>query len=912
MRSGPEIQAALRKFIEAWATYEGTERAEAQTFLNELFACYGSDRKGVGAKFEHFKASAGFMDLLWPTVCIFEMKAPSRAKTLHQAREQVLHYWQESSDPDSDLPAARWVILCAFQRFEVWEPGRFPSKPRLSFDIEELADRYEALQFLSGPAQEPVFVDHYRDLTSEAAEAVATVYRSLRDRSAAPVDEVQRFLLQTVWTLFAEDLGMLDGHPLQKTVNLLQRDTTRTPAAELGLLFRVLNQKGSHNRNGLLAGTRYVNGDLFKNPSAVDLNRAELDALAKAAEYDWRKVNPTIFGSLMEGVLTADRRRELGAHYTHEADILKIVVPTISRPWRERIDAVLSPSEGRALLEELCAFTVLDPACGCGNFLYIAYRELRSLESYLKVKIALLSAEQGLPTSSSPLPFYPIKNLYGIEIEPISVLLTRVTLWMGQRQMIELYGEAEAPLPLTDLAGIVRGDALVTEWPATDCIIGNPPFLGDRNIRRVRGDSYTEWLSKNFGVGVKDYCVYWFRKAHEHLKPGQRAGLVGTNSVAQNRARSASLQYILDNGGSITDAVKSQRWPGEANVYVSLVNWQKGSTANDPQAMLDGHPSPPIGGDLRAATDRGLARILAPNAGRAFYGPVPIGKGFVVTAEVAASLIEQDSANRDVVRPFLTGADIVRSVGSRARRWCIDFGTMTLEQAQKYPAPLAVLRRDVKPERERNNRPQYRRNWWLFGEPCKDMRRAIGGLDRHIVGVSTGKRAAFVWSSSGISMNNSTVVFAFDDDFSMGVLQSRSHRAWALSQSSTLKEDLRYTPSSVFNTFPWPSPTRPRRVAVEEAVRELISTRASICEQEQIGLTTFWNRVDEGGYAHVTKLQGKLDAAVARAYGWPQATVHDDDEIVRRLLDLNHEIAQGGLPYVPFGSTDALSGTLGS
>ncbi len=274
-------------------------------------------------------------------------------------------------------------------------------------------------------------------------------------------------------------------------------------------------------------------------------------------------------------MLGHDRRWELGAHYTHEVDILKIVEPTIVRPWLQRIDACSTPTQARALLDELCSFRVLDPACGCGNFLYVAYRELRSLEHQLKTRITTLAAEQGLPKPPGPWPYYRLSNLQGIDIERIAVLIARVTLWMGHRQMIDHFGEAEPVLPLVDMSSIRVADALRVDWPATDAIVGNPPFLGSQHIRGAFGDDYVDWLKKSFGVGVKDFCTYWFRKAHDHLLPGQRAGLVETNSISQNRARSASLDYIVANGGTITGAVSTQKWPGEAKVHVSLVNWAK-------------------------------------------------------------------------------------------------------------------------------------------------------------------------------------------------------------------------------------------------------------------------------------------------------------------------------------------------
>jgi hypothetical protein len=892
--SGPEIQANLRAFVGRWNDYAGTEKSEAQTFLNELFTCYGTDRREVGARFEDFAAMAGFMDLHWPGVCIIEMKRPG--VVLDTVRGQVERYRLESSDPANDIPAARYVVICSFQKFEIWQPGEFPKAPRAVLDLVDLPDRYDVLNFLVGPNVEPSFVAHDRELTKEAAGFVAQVYESLVDRVAAPAQDIQRFIMQSVWCMFAEDLRMLSDWPFDRIVRRLLKETEPNSAKELGFLFRVLNQKGAQNRTGELAGTAYVNGDLFAEPAEVMLNRSELTLLAKATEFDWGQVDPTIFGSLMEGVL-GDRRWELGAHYTHEVDIMKIVGPTIVRPWQARIDAAETPQQARDLLDELCAFRVLDPACGCGNFLYVAYRELRALESQLKQRIRDLARDTGLSEPPGPWPYVPLTNMQGIELEPTSALIARVTLWMGHRQMIELYGEAEKPLPLVTLSSIQTADALRVPWPETDCIVGNPPFLGDRHLRSSLGDAYVDWLSASFGIGVKDLCVYWFRLAVEHLKPGQRAGLVGTNSISQNRARSASLDYVTATG-HITDAVSSQKWPGDAKVHVSLVNWVKGQAEID-TVVLDGVDVEVIGPDLRDR--RTVVQKLSPNNSRAFYGPVPIGKGFVVDGDRAGELLVESPAAGEVVRPYITGADIADSVDQSPSRWTIDFGTLALEQAMKFATPLAIVREKVRPERERNRRASYRNRWWQFGEPCIEMRSTISGLQRFVLGLSTGKRPLFVWGEAGWSMNNSTVVFAFDDDFSMGVLQSRAHVAWAWHQSSTLKGDLRYTPSSVFMTFPWPDRATPeQRARVAQACRDLLEHRGALCVEHQVGLTALYNAMDDGAHEHLRSLHRELDEAVAACYGWEKAVAQDDAEIVRRLTELNHRISEGELTYHPF------------
>jgi hypothetical protein len=898
VRSGLEIQAALAAFVAKWSGYAGTEKAEAQTFLNELFACYGSDRSEVGALFEDFATSAGFMDLHWPGVLIVEMKAPT--VEVEKARDQRQRYWLESSNPEAGIPAARWVIACNFREFEIWEPGRFPGAARARFTLAELPDRYDALLFLQSETIEPVFAEHRRELTTDAARHIADLYTSLADRAAAPIDEIQRFTMQMVWCLFAEDLGMLDGYPLQATILELLASPQPDSARDIGYLFELLNQKGDHNRQGRYAGTRYVNGELFARPAKVLMTKPELEHLKKASEFDWRAVDPTIFGSLMEGILGDERRERLGAHYTHEADIMKIVGPTIVRPWRERVEATSTPAEVRALLDELVTFRVLDPACGCGNFLYVAYRELRGLEFELKQRYARLCAEQGEPVASD-LPFYPLTNIKGIDIEQVAVMVARVTLWMGHRQMVERFGPAEPVLPLTDLSGVRAIDALQADWPEVDAIIGNPPFLGSQLLRANLGDGYLRWLSSTFGVGIKDLCVYWFRKAHDHLKPGQRAGLVGTNSISQNTAREASLDYIVEKGGVITDAVSSQRWPGDAKVHVSLVNWVKQPTEPVEQFVLDGDEVSGITSSLReGGADAWKPQPLASNRDRCFIGASLHGGGFRLAPEELQTLGLEPSS---VLKRFLDGKDIVSRVDQSPSRWVVDFGTMGLEAAARYPKELALVRARVKPERDENRRVLYRQKWWLHGETRPGMRAAVSELGRFAVSTRTGKRLLMTWQKNDTLPSDANVVFAFDDDYSMGILLSKAHDAWAWAQSSTLKGDLRYTPTTVFATFPWPDPVTPeQREVVASASAALYARRSELCREHKMGLTALYNLMDEGGFTDLAALHKKLDVAVAAAYGWPASVAQDSAELVRRLTALNREIVMSGRSYNPFSA----------
>jgi hypothetical protein len=904
MRSGEEIQGDLRNFVVRWRDYSGSERSEAQTFLNELIHCYGADRKMVGARFEDAHTATGIMDLHWPEVCIVEMKAPYRAGKLAEHRKQALDYWHSSDDAVLNRAAPPYVVLCAFRRFEIWEPGQFPSAPRSDFTLDELPDNYEKLLFLTGTDQEPLFGNSYKELTAEAAKAVVELYQALLLRKAQAQATLRQFLLQIVWCLFAEDVGMLEGHPLQRIVEDLVHHPKRSSYVDLGALFDVLNDPTDFGRNGVLRGTRYVNGSLFSRAAKVHLDPNELAVLVEAAHSGWGKVDPAIFGSLMEGCLGRDRRWELGAHYTHEVDIMKIVRPTILHPWRSRINATKTVADVQRVLEELCAFRVLDPACGCGNFLYVAYRELRRLEHELKERLARVAQQTGMQAPDRlGLPYYRLGNLRGIDIEPTAVLIARLTLWMGQRQMIDRFGPAEPSLPLVDLSSIQVGDALQKPWPVTDCIIGNPPFLGSQHVRAARGDAYVDWLKRTFKVGVKDYCVYWFRKAHDHLTANQRAGLVGTNSISQNRAREASLEYIASSGGIITDAVSTQKWPGDAKVHVSLVSWIKAPTSAPMTFVLDGKSVDGITPELRTPDhSTGVVTELEGNKGRCFQGPIPVGDGFIISADEAHNLLKVREINyRAVVRPYLTSDDLAEDPRQVGRRWIIDFARLPLEEAMRYPAALKIVRERVKPGRARNRDKGFREKWWLFGRPRIEMRAALNGFVRYVAGIRHGKRLLFIWCEPWTLASDATNVFAFDDDYAMGILSSSTHAAWAWSRSSTIKGDLRYTPSSVFESFPWPDPTTDeQQERIADVSRNVIARRQQICAANSFGLTTLYNLVDEGAYTDLKALHRELDEAVAAAYGWPNAVAQDGDEIVQRLLILNREIAAGTREYDPF------------
>lgn len=896
---GEQIRADLNRFVARWSLRDGYERGEAQTFLTELFACYGQRLSDV-AKFEHFQ-DGRFVDLIWPRICIIEMKSAGEVKRLAKHRSQALRYWREAANAKENVPAPQYVVLCAFKRFEVWEPGRFPNEPMVEFELEELPDRYTSLLFLAG--DEPVFAARQEAVTMEAVGRLADLFQQLEQRGEGDPQTRRRFILQTVWCMFAEDLGQIPGHRFTSIVDDLIANPRHSSADDLGRLFEYLNDPSPERpSHGLYAGVPHANGSLFKEPSRIDLAPEELALLREVSASNWREVQPSIFGSLLQGVFGHDKQWQLGAHYTHESEIQKIVGPTIVEPWTRRIEGLASYKEVRRAQQDLLNYVVLDPACGSGNFLYVAYRELRRIEVALGERANELAMAEGRPAQQGLSAFFPLQNMRGIEIEQFGVDLARVTLWMGHRLAVEELELDESTLPLVNLSGIRRADALQVEWDEANAIIGNPPYHGSQNLRQVLDDEYVEWLRDHFDAGLKDLCVYWFRRAADQMRPGDRAGLVGTNSISQNRARGASLNYVVEKGGVITDAVSRQKWPGEAVVNVSIVNWVQQPDESPEEFVLDGEVVEGINTRLRESK---LAieeyEPLQPNLGRSFQGPIPAGDFYLTREEAEEILTGADAEYADVVRPYLIGDDITEEPEQRPRRFIVDFGFMPLEEAMKYPAALKVVREQVKPARDTNRDKGFREYWWRFGRPRGEMRRAIERLTRYITGNAQGKRFLFCWVEPAVCPSNLTNVFAFDDDYSMGILTSSTHGAWAHSESSTLEDRPRYTPTSCFETFPWPQPTADLKREIGAIAKELIELRQAICVEKEIGLTVLYNQVDEGAWSEIADLHRRLDAAVAVSYGWDSAVAQDPLEIKARLADLHRRI-QDGLQYEPFSA----------
>jgi hypothetical protein len=904
-RSIEDIRAALVELADRWVTYEGTERSASQTFLNQLLAAYSgsNDVMDAGARFEEFGArdeGSGFMDLYWRDVVIIEMKAPSQSRRLDQHRAQALDYWRNSANSDKGIAAPPYLVLCSIKQFEVWEPGRYPNGPVDTFSLAELPDRVESLLFLAG--RKPIFGGPGAAVTEQAAEHMVKLYFSLLERRAVPPEELRRFVVQTVWTLFAEDLGLVEGKPLETLIRSLLADQTRSTAVDLADLYRRFNIQDDERRNrGRNQAVPYVNGDLFAETSEVHLETNELEHLLAASRFDWRYVDPTVFGSLLEGCLGKNHRWELGAHYTNEQDIMTIVGPVIVRPWVKRIEGTTSFKEAVKLHDELCQFKILDPAMGCGNFLSVAYRELRRLELRLHDRMGEHAKKEG-GQPRLDMQWFPLSNIQGIEIDPFAVDIAKTTLWMTHALESRRHGLAEPVLPLPSLTSLVCADSLKTEWPETDAVIGNPPFHGDRNLRKVVGDDYIDWLKQEFGVGVKDHCVYFFIKAARELKPGQRAGFVATNTIAQAKSRDATLAPIVASGSTITEAISSKPWSGEAKVFVSIVCWQKNPCDAD-VFVLDGKHVSGITPSLTEGLVHREAKKLSANAGQCFTGFYTRGMGFVITPEEASVLIAKGGDSyREVVAPFINGENMVRRQNQDPSRWVIDMADMPLEiAATRFPLALDILRQRVLPERQ--NDPEQMKRWWQFWNTRMGIRKAVKDMPRFAICGLTGKRLLLSWAEPNWRPSHACGVFAFDDDYSFGVCTSKLHELWARANGSSLKGDLRYTPSTVFETFPFPKPSESQRARISAAAQSIIPFRRVACDSIGAGLTKVYNLMDDGGFVELKAAHRELDLAVADAYGWNATLLDNPAELLDALFDLNAKYAADP-NYAPFGKTD--------
>ena len=760
---------ALQDFVKFHATLKGDEKSESQIFLDRFFQAF--HHKGaieVGAVYEQrvkkgsAKGKTGYADLVWKRPeskgkggVLIEMK--KRGEDLNKHYSQALQYW---TNLVPDRP--RYVVLCNFDEFWIYDFNLQVDTPVDVIANADLPNRSSAFRFMEIAVDvTPTFRNNLVEVTKTAAKRLGGFYKDLKKRGEKSGEftaiDAQKFVLQCVLAMFAEDRGLL---PNDMFLSCLQdcREGANTYDV-LGGLFQAMNRKGV-TPSGRYKGVDYFNGGLFADVQEIELTAKEIEILETAATDDWGKIRPAIFGTIFEASSEGDERKKTGMHFTSEGDIMKIVIPTITRYWEDKIESANTISELNNLQVELQSYRVLDPACGSGNFLYLAYQELKRIEMLLIEKI---SSKQRSPLRSQQIKMGLVtpNQFFGMDINPFAVELARVTLMIARKVAIDKHRLSEPALPLDTLdQNIVCQDALFTDWVKADAIIGNPPFLGGKKLRQELGDEYVEKVYQKFPdvAGQPDFCVFWFRKASDLLDSKGRAGLVGTNSISQVTGRKASLEYVVNKGGIIYDAVSTQEWSGDAVVHVSIVNWAK---EEPKQRFLDNVLVPFISSGLKNEISvTGAVKIKA-NANTSFESCALGGKGFVISEEDAKEWIKANPENAKVLKPMIDGRGLINP--NEKLDWVIDFNDMSIEEALEYKLPFQRVREKVKPERDINKELSRRENWWQHGRSRPAMRKALDGLSCYFALPKIAKWVMFTPVDISILPCEANMVIASDD-----------------------------------------------------------------------------------------------------------------------------------------------------
>lgn len=952
----------LTEFI-AWVAkhIKGDEKGEAQVYLDRLFKGFGWNgwkEAGAGCE-ERIKNDTGgtsFADLVWKPHVVIEMK--KRGVDLAKHYSQAFTYWTRL------VPnRPRYAVLCNFDEFWIYDFDVQLDTPVDKVKLADLPHKYGPLNFLFPGDVEPVFGNHNEEVTRAAADKLAACFNSMIKRDT-PRELAQRFTLQMLMSLFAEDIGLLDKYFVTKLVE--ECKSPEDTFDKLGGLFAAMNN-ATGNTGGRYKGVSYFNGGLFAEPAHVELNAAERTLLKEACLFDWSKVRPEIFGTIFEHSLGTEERAATGAHYTSPVDIMKIIGPTIVEPWTSAIDGAKTLTELQGLANRLQTFTVLDPACGSGNFLFTAYRELKRIEAALYARMAERFPKSVDPLQR-PLGFVTATNFFGMDINPFAVEIAKVTMMLAHKLSIDELHVSESALPLDNLGENFRaGDALIMAdnsappWFKTDVIIGNPPFLGAKLLKPKLGASYMKRVRNLYPdiPGMADLCVYWIRRAHDELPQctqddplAGRAGLVGTQNIRNNASRRGGLDHVVVDG-TIVEAVDNQPWSGEANVNVSIANWiktqdprlvpkkrrfwyevslpvgtkkrKKGIGPKTKQYQLDMREVDSINSALSDKIDVSQAATLTCNTvpQKVFQGLTPGHKGFELTPKQRDVMVAAEPSANTVVHSFIGGDQVLTGV-QLPHRYVIDFEQRSITDAAKYPLPFARVQSTVLPEREkaairdqdeegrgRSHHEGFLNRWWQLSWGRADLLAGIAGLPRYMACSRVTKRPIFVFVSGDIRPGDSLQVFAFADDYSFGVLQAMPHQEWFLAKSSKLTKRLRYTPESVYETFPWPqAPTATQIEAVARAARHLREVRADATSGTKGGLRALYRLLDVPGKNPLKDAHAALDAAVLDAYGFSAKK-----DVLQQLFALNQAVASSiatgknvtapGIP-APFGKAASL------
>ena len=928
------------QFVDKWDHSGFTEQQGAQSFFNDLCGLVGHATPTEFSNpevftFEKQVPGGGKADAYLEGHFVWEFK--SHDSQLDQALVQAVGYSRHLKNPPL-------IIVSSFNTVRIETNFQGMELVRHDIALPDLVQQ-EKLELLRRVFHSPDALRPDRsvaDVTTATARLFSNIVADMEGETEDQ-EALARHLNRIIFCLYAEDSGLL---PEGLFTSIMYDNRERPDLCNQAItgLFEKMAGGGMFGAKQIA----WFNGDLFRADTPIELSPVALQRLGEACAQNWRSIEPSIFGTLFERALDASKRAQTGAHYTGADDIELVVEPVVMTPlrreWettRREIEDLLegaepseagfsgledfrdygpqsgqsenpanpdsdsSPARARleAFRERLASVRVLDPACGSGNFLYIALRSLLDLEREV-IDFAAVQGWHGLTPRVQP------DQMLGLEINHYAAELARTALWIGYIQWHQANGFPYTQRPiLTPLDTIRQTDAILDlsdldhpaepEWPAAEFIVGNPPFLGGGLLRQNFTDAYVEPLFNLYGDRIpnfSDLCCYWFEKARAMLASQQasRCGLLATQGI-RGRANRSVLERIRATGDIFT-AYSDRPWILEgAAVHVSIVCFDDGSQT---ERTLDDNPVPVINANLMQGADLTKAQTLKENTGICFIGDTKKGK-FEVSAETAALMLNDNGnpngkSNSEVVRPWANGLDVTRRWRNM---WIVDFDmNMSEYEAAQYEMPFEHIKKEVKPARDKVRNSLERQRWWVHGRPAPELRQAVAGLGRYIATARVAKFRLFVFLDENVLPDGNLVVFARNDFSTLGVLHSRIHELWARATGTQLREaesGFRYSHTATFGTFSFPRPTEEQREAIGAIAAELNRLREGWLNPEGVSAAELKRRTLTNLYNQrptwLDNVHARLDAAVADAYGWPADLA--DGDILERLLALNLERA---------------------
>lgn len=904
-----EARARAAQFAEEWkdAKYE---KGETQTFYNELFELFGVKRRRVASFEEPIKKlgnKRGFIDLFWKGVLLVEQKSAGR--DLKKAKEQALDYFPNLKD--YELP--RYILLSDFQSFELYD---LDEGEEWRFSLADLPKNVEAFGFIIG-IQKRTFKDQ-DPVNIKASELMGRLHDALK-ASGYNGPELERFLVRLLFCLFADDTGIFE--PRDILISLLT-NRTKEDGSDTGQwlhsLFEVLNTPPERRQKTLdedLAQFPYVNGDLF----AERLRTPSFDAgmrklLIDACDFSWDAISPAIFGSLFQSVMHKEQRRAQGAHYTTEKNILKVIEPLFLDELREEFARLRARRDTRrekeleAFHERLGKLRFLDPACGCGNFLVIAYRELRAIEIEV---LKELNPSGQLRTDALALSKIDVDQFYGIEIGEFPARIAEVALWMMDHIMNSrlslAFGMVYVRIPLVRAPHIRNADALEFDWeeliPASECtyILGNPPF-GGFHYRDAQRQKQMEVIARLGADGSRiDYVAAWFLKAAEYIQGANaKIGFVATNSITQGEQVAQIWPTLFQRYGiEITFAHRTFPWGsdarGKAHVHVVIVGLCP-RHMEPKEKRLFTYPDPklePVESrhaaltaylfDASAVSDAHLVvrRVSRPINGlpRLCVGSKPVDDGhYIFTSAEKQLFLSAEPGALKFFHPFLGGKEYLHSI----ERWILYLGGASPSELASLPK---VKERVTSVKKFRTNEG---------GNLSKSLAHTPTLFHVDVVPTefflaipeATSERRNYVpigWLEPPTIPSNQLIILPGASKEIFAVMTSRMHMSWLSYIGGRLKSDYRYSPGIVYNTFPYPSMSDKQRAEIETLAERVLSARAGYPSSSLSDLYDPDLMPPELYRAHKA-----LDAAVDKLYR--AAPFVDDRERVEHLFGLYEKL----------------------